>query len=68
MPAPSKPSNNIKTEGKSHRTKKGLLERKQAEESLLTGEKLKEAKEIIAIIFMFTDAPPLRTIYSKNTI
>lgn len=46
MPTPPKPSNVIKMEGKSHRTKKELRERKQAEESLLTGEKLKEAKEI----------------------
>lgn len=46
MPTPPKPSNVIKIEGKSHRTKKELRERQQAEESLLTGEKLKEAKEI----------------------
>lgn len=46
MPTPPKPSNVIKIEGKSHRTKKELRERQQAEKSLLTGEKLKEAKEI----------------------
>lgn len=33
-------------EGKSHRTKRELRQRKQAEENLLTGKRLKEAKEI----------------------
>lgn len=46
MPTPPKPSNVIKIEGKSHRTKKELRERKQAEESLLTGKELTEAKEV----------------------
>ena len=36
----------IKLEGKSHRTKKELRTREAAEESLLTGKKLKEAKDV----------------------
>ena len=33
-------------EGKSHRTKRELRQRKQAEENLLTGKRLKEAREV----------------------
>ena len=46
MPRPSKPASVIKLEGKSHRTKKELRIREQAEESLLSGVKLKEAAEV----------------------
>lgn len=46
MPTPPKPANVIKLEGKSHRTKAELNQRKQAEESLLTGKVLKESKEV----------------------
>lgn len=45
MSRPSKPANVIELEGKSHRTKKEIRQRKKAEEELLTGEKLKESKE-----------------------
>lgn len=43
---PSKPAEIIKMEGKSHRTKKELRQREQAEESLLTGETIKESPEV----------------------
>lgn len=46
MSRPPKPANVIKMEGKSHRTKKELRSRETAETSLLTGEKIKEAKEV----------------------
>lgn len=46
MPTPPKPADVIILEGKSHRTKKELRQRKKAEEDLLTGNKLKEAKEV----------------------
>lgn len=45
-PTPSKPANVIRLEGKSHRTKRELAERERAEEQLLTGKVLKEAKEV----------------------
>ena len=43
---PSKPAKVIEMENKSHRTKKELRTRKQAEESLLSGVTLKESKEV----------------------
>jgi hypothetical protein len=46
MPTPPKPVNVIRMEKKSHRTNKELLERERAENSLLTGEILKESKEV----------------------
>lgn len=46
MPTPPKPVNVIKMEKKSHRTNKELIERERAEKSLLTGEILKESKEV----------------------
>ena len=46
MARPSKPASVIRLEGKSHRTKKELRTRKQAEESLLSGVKLKEMEEV----------------------
>lgn len=46
MPTPTKPANIIEMEGKSHRTKKEIRQRKQAEESLLTGKKIKESEEV----------------------
>lgn len=46
MPTPTKPVNIIEMEGKSHRTKKEIRQRKQAEESLLTGKKIKESEEV----------------------
>ena len=46
MPTPPKPTNVILLEGKSHRTKKELAERKRAEAQLLTGKVLKEAAEV----------------------
>lgn len=46
MARPSKPANVIEMEGKSHRTKKELRIRKQAEESLLSGVRLKESEEV----------------------
>lgn len=46
MPTPPKPADVIILEGKSHRTKKELRQRKKAEEDLLTGNELKEAKEV----------------------
>ena len=45
MPTPTKPAKVIAIEGKSHRTKAELNLRKQAEESLLTSEKIKERNE-----------------------
>ena len=45
MPTPTKPVNVIRMEGKSHRTKRELKSRENAEKRLLTGEKLKERKE-----------------------
>lgn len=44
MPTPTKPANVIRLEKKSHRTKKELASRENAEKALLTGEKLKEVK------------------------
>ena len=46
MARPSKPAKVIEMENKSHRTKKELKARKQAEESLLSGVILKESKEV----------------------
>lgn len=46
MPTPTKPVNVIRMEGKSHRTKRELKSRENAEKRLLTGEKLKERKEV----------------------
>ena len=46
MARPSKPAKVIEMEGRSHRTKKELRQRMQAEESQLTGEKIKESKEV----------------------
>jgi len=46
MPTPTKPVSVIKLEGKSHRTNKELKQREHAEKSLLTGEILKESKEV----------------------
>ena len=46
MARPSKPASVIKLEGKSHRTKKELRNREQAENSLLSGMKLKESEEV----------------------
>lgn len=46
MPTPPKPTNVILLEGKTHRTKKELAERKRAEAQLLTGKVLKEAAEV----------------------
>lgn len=46
MARPAKPANVIKLEGKSHRTKKELRSREKAEESLLSGVKLKESAEV----------------------
>lgn len=43
---PAKPASVIKIEGKSHRTKKELGSREQAEKSLLSGVKLKESAEV----------------------
>ena len=45
MPTPPKPVNMIRLEGKSHRTKRELIERERAETQLLTGKVLKETKE-----------------------
>ena len=45
MARPSKPVNVIEMEGRSHRTKKEIKQRKDAEVELLTGEKIKESKE-----------------------
>ena len=46
MPTPTKPVNVIRMEGKSHRTKRELKSRENAEKKLLTGGKLKERKEV----------------------
>ena len=46
MPTQTKPVNVIRMEGKSHRTKRELKSRENAEKRLLTGEKLKERKEV----------------------
>lgn len=46
MPTPSKPFTVLKTEGKSHRTKAELNQRKKAEESLSTGVALKERSQV----------------------
>ena len=46
MPTPPKPADLIMLEGKSHRTKKELRQRKKAEEDLLTGNRLRETKEV----------------------
>lgn len=46
MPTPPKPAKLIAIEGKSHRTKKELRERKKAEAALLTGKTLKETEEV----------------------
>lgn len=46
MPTPSKPAEVIEAEKKSHRTKAELSQRKKEEQALLTGQKLKESKEV----------------------
>lgn len=46
MPTPSKPVEVIESERKSHRTKAELSQRKKEEQALLTGQKLKESKEV----------------------
>lgn len=46
MPTPPKPHIVLMTEGKSHRTKAELKQREEAEKALVTGEKLKERKEV----------------------
>lgn len=46
MPTPPKPAEVIKMEKTSHRTKAELSQRKKEEQALLTGQKLKESKEV----------------------
>lgn len=46
MPTPPKPVEVIKMEKTSHRTKAELSQRKKEEQALLTGQKLKESKEV----------------------
>lgn len=46
MPTPTKPFSVLKTEGKSHRTKKELKLREEGEKSLSTGTALKVRKEV----------------------
>lgn len=46
MPTPSKPVVVLANEKKSHRTKKELANRKAAEQSVLTGTKIKEQKDV----------------------
>lgn len=46
MPTPPKPHNVIVMENRSHRTKKELKQRKDAEEQLLSGEILRERDEV----------------------
>lgn len=46
MARPSKPAKVIEYEKKSHRTKAELQKRKQEEQKLLTGKKMKERKEV----------------------
>lgn len=46
MPTPPKPFSVLKSEGKSHRTKKELKLREQGEKALSTGNALKERKEV----------------------
>ena len=46
MPTPPKPTNVIRMEGKSHRTKRELAERAREEEQLLTGKPLKETSQV----------------------
>lgn len=43
---PSKPFTVLSSEKKSHRTKAELVQRKNEEQALLTGQKLKESKEV----------------------
>lgn len=45
-PTPTKPATVIELEGKSHRTKAELRQRKKAEADLLSGKALKETKEV----------------------
>lgn len=46
MPTPPKPFSVLKSEGKSHRTKKELKVREQGEKALSTGNALKERQEV----------------------
>lgn len=46
MPTPPKPFSVLKSEGKSHRTKKELKVREQGEKALSTGKALKERQEV----------------------
>ena len=46
MPTPPKPFTVLSAEKKSHRTKAELNQRKKEEEALITGEKLKERREV----------------------
>lgn len=46
MPTPPKPAKILQMEGKSHRTKRELVQRRNAEAALLTGVELKEKDEV----------------------
>lgn len=46
MPTPPKPFSVLQAEGKSHRTKSELAQRKRAEEAMLSGESIRESPEV----------------------
>lgn len=46
MPTPAKPAKILEMEKRSHRTKKEIAQRKNAEAALLTGVVLKEKREV----------------------
>ena len=61
----SKPTELILLEGKSHRTKAEIEYRKQAEETLYTGENFKETKQVKNNKVAHTEFLRLKRLYSK---
>lgn len=64
---PSKPTELILYEGKSHRTKAEIGQRKQAEQSLYTGESFKESKAVKDNKTAHSEFIRLKRLYSKIT-
>lgn len=62
MPTPPKPAMVIELEGKSHRTKAEIRQRKKAEAELLSGKVLKETKEVKSNPLAHKEFTRLRTL------
>lgn len=64
---PSKPTEIIEAEGKTHLTKAEIEHRKQAEKSLYTGENFTESKQVKQNKIAHTEFLRLRRLYNKIT-